>query len=109
MFDLTKDSDIKDLRYDVYNFLNKYGFQDGDRVLKEEREIVEHLCYKLANAIGVVDSRWEPCVIYTGSHNPYYVKFKDLQTGEYVGYYDMEERDRRKIEQRIDEIMGSLF
>jgi len=29
MFDLCKDSDIKDLRFYVYDFLNKYGFDDG--------------------------------------------------------------------------------
>jgi hypothetical protein len=104
MFKLRKDADFKDINFNVYDFLHKYGFSDGDRILKEEKEIAEHLCHRLANEIGVVDNRWEPVVISAAPHNPYYISFNDLQTGELVNYYDLEERERRKIEQRLDEI-----
>jgi len=106
MFDLHKDSDFKDISFNIYDFLHKYGFEDGDRILKEEREIVEHLCRRLAKEIGVVDNHWEPVIISAAPHNPYYINFKDVQTGEMVDYYDMEERERRKIERRFDEIRG---
>ncbi len=105
MFDLRKDSDIKDLRFCVFDFLHKYGFNDGDGILEEEVEIVEHLCHKLANAIGIVDNRWEPIVFASGPHNPYHIKFKDLQTGEIEDYYSMGERESRKLWKRIEEIM----
>jgi len=104
MFNLSKDSEIKDLRFYVYDFMSKSGFGDGDSILKEEEEIVEHLCRKLAKEIGVVDNRWEPLVIST-SYNPFYITFQELQTGEIVRFYDMDEREKRKIERRVDEIM----
>lgn len=36
MFYLKKDMDIKDLRSEVYDFFNRYGFRDGERILQEE-------------------------------------------------------------------------
>jgi len=54
-------------------------------------------------------NHWEPGIISAAPHNPYYIKFKDVQTGEMVDYYDMEERERRKIERRFDEIRGEAL
>ena len=103
MFDLTKDSDNKEIGFYINDFLNKYGFNDGNSILEEEKEIVEALCYKIADALGVIDNRWSPSILETG-HNPFYISFEDTETGELISYFDMEERDRRKIELKIHEL-----
>jgi len=107
MLDLKKVPYSKIRRYRLYDFLTKYGFDDGRGVLPEEREIVKRLCHKLAGDIGVVDKRWKPLII-SSSHSPYYIGFEDLTTGATMDIFDMEERERRKIEKRIDEMMNSV-
>ena len=104
MFNLTKDSEVKVLRPYVYDFLNRYGFNDGDGILDEEKKTVEHLCHKLAKELGLVESRWKPVVV-SCSHNPYYISFEDMPTGKRASFFELGERERRKIEKRIDEIM----
>jgi hypothetical protein len=106
MFDLTMDTPIKELRCWIYDFLNKYGFGDGDHLLPEEEPIVEHLAQQLVDEIGIIDNRWKPRLICTSVHNPYYIGFENLETEEMTGYYEMNEPDRRKIERRLDEIFG---
>jgi hypothetical protein len=107
MFDLTMDTPIKELHCWIDEFLNKYGFGDGDHLSPEEEPIVEHLTQRLVDEIGIVENRWKPCLICTISHNPYYVGFENLEMEEEMtGYYEMNEPDRQKIERRLDEIFG---
>ena len=103
MFDLSKDSDLKEIGFHINDFLSKYGFNDGNYILEEEEEIVEALCHKIADALVVIDNRWKPYILQTG-HNPFYISFEDTETGELISYFDMEERDRRKIELKIHEL-----
>ncbi|MBI5591203.1 MAG: hypothetical protein HY881_12045 [Deltaproteobacteria bacterium] len=103
MFDLTKDSDLKEIGFYIHDFLNKYGFNDGNYILEEEEEIVEVLCHKIADALDVIVNKWKPCILRTG-HNPFYILFEDIETGELISYFDMEERDRRKIDLKIHEL-----
>ncbi|MBW1700428.1 MAG: hypothetical protein JRH18_24265 [Deltaproteobacteria bacterium] len=107
MVELRKDSDFYEISRYVYDFFSKYGFMDGDMLLDDEKEIVKHLCCRLTKAMGTINGRWEPHVMSTCTHNPYYIIFKDLQTNNYVSFYDMEEQHRRKIKERIEEIISS--
>jgi Fe-S-cluster formation regulator IscX/YfhJ len=101
---LKKDAAFKDLSFYRYDFFNQYGFGEGDYFEEGEKEILEHLCHRLAEAIGVIDGRWEPYV-ESSCHNPRYIKFKDLQTGKIVNLHDIEDDDWKQIEQRIEEII----
>jgi hypothetical protein len=87
----------------TYDLMNKYGFGDGRHLLEEEDEILEQICHRFARALGVIDERWEPTVMSTG-HNPFYVAFFDRLNGEIVSFYETDEKDRRKIEERIWEV-----
>jgi len=103
MFSLTKDSNLQEIRFYIYDFLNKYGFNDGSYILKDEEEIVQSLCQEIVKVFGIIDKRWEPSIISSG-HNPFYVAFVDRATGEVLSYYEMEEKDRRSIELKIQEL-----
>ena len=72
MFNLTKDSDLKEIGCHIHNFLNKFGFNDGNSILQEEEEIVEVLCQKIVDAFDIIDKKWKPCIIRS-IHNPFYV------------------------------------
>jgi hypothetical protein len=104
---LKKDSAFKDLRFSVHvgDFFDKYGFGDGDILSDEDVEAVEHLCHRLTEAIGVVDGRWEPYV-ESSCHNPRYIKFKNLQTGDFMNLHEVDDDGWEKIEQRIKGITG---
>jgi hypothetical protein len=101
MFDLTKDSPIKEVMSYIYDFVSKYGFNDGSFILEEEEEIAEHLCHRLVEAIGVIENTWQPTI---SRGHIFYLRFKNLQTGESVQYYDMHEREKRKLEKRFGEL-----
>jgi hypothetical protein len=88
--------------FPVYELLNKYGFSEGSRILPEEKPLVIAACHKLADAIGVVGNRWKPVVVLK---SPCYVGFDDLAdtTGNtFVRFYNMPEREVRKIQERLD-------
>lgn len=87
--------------FPIYELVNKYGFSDGEEILPEEKPALKAACKKLADLIGIVEGRWEP-VVSKASHNPYYVKFYDLTTESYTNFYTMPERERRKIQERLD-------
>jgi hypothetical protein len=106
MFDLTMETQIKELRSWIDDFLNKYGFGDGDHLLPEQEPIVEHLTQRLVDEIGIVDNRWKPWLICTSAHNPYFIGFENLETEEMMEYYQISEPDKQKIQQRLDEIFG---
>lgn len=87
----------------VYDYLSKYGFNDGEGVLEEEKPLCEQEALKLAGMLKKHLVDWEPHVLMTG-HNPYYVCFVNSSTGKYVTFYDMEEKQRRKIQKLLDTI-----
>jgi len=103
-----KDCDFKGFSFSLYvgDFFEKYGFGDGDILYDEDVEAVKHVCHRLAKALGVVDGRWEPYV-ESSCHNPYYIKFRDLQTGDFMNLNEVDDDDGwEKIQQRIEEITG---
>lgn len=110
MFGISKDFQLQDLRFYAGDFLNRYGFDDGDQIAPEERDIARKAAEKLCEAIGVVNGEWKPFVIQS-KHNPYYILFEwvaetneDYSKGESATYYEMNERNKRKIEAREEEI-----
>jgi hypothetical protein len=109
MFGIPKDFELRDLKFYVYDFFNRYGFDDGNRILPEEYDIARRAVEKLCEAIGIVNGEWKP-VIRSG-HNPYYIKFEwvgetngDYTKGEICDFDEMDERNKRKIEKREAEI-----
>lgn len=105
---LDKDCDFKDLGFRLYahEFFEKFGFGDGDVLSEEDVEIIKHLCHRFAKTIGVIDGRWEPFV-ESSCHNPYYIKFKDLQTGQVMNLHDLDDDAWEKIDQRVKEITNT--
>jgi hypothetical protein len=77
----------------VYDILSKYGFGEGDFLIKEEYPLVKKACEYLAKQLGVVDGRWQAIISCDK-----YVLFDDLQEKKTIRYYDMAEKDRRRIE-----------
>ena len=82
----------------VYDILSKYGFGEGDFLIKEEYPLVKKACEYLAKQLGVVDGRWQAIISCDK-----YVLFYDLQEKETIRYYDMAEKDRRRIEVALEQ------
>jgi hypothetical protein len=47
MFNLTKDSDLKEIGCNIHNFLNKFGFNDGNSILQEEEKSLKRFAKRL--------------------------------------------------------------
>ncbi|TSC54131.1 MAG: hypothetical protein LiPW30_757 [Parcubacteria group bacterium LiPW_30] len=110
MFNIPPDFQLRDLICYVYAFFSRAGFDDGDQILPEEEAIAHRAADKLCDAVGVINGEWQTLVI-NSSHNPYYICFTwlgktndDYKKGEIYSYYEMNERDKRKIEKREGEI-----
>lgn len=88
-------------RFTAHEYLNKYGFDDGARVLQEEKSICKLEAEKLANLLEGHVGILEPHVIETG-HNPYYVSFYNPAKDKWICYNDMSEKDRRRLDQILD-------
>lgn len=108
MFSLTKKSSLKEICSEAYSLLNKYGYMNGDDLLPEEEEIVCCASNKLASSLGEIDG-WQPIVIQTVTHNPFYIGFKNSKanTKEIRDFWDLDVKVRRRIEKRIEEL-GNL-
>lgn len=104
--------DIQKIREDIplkeimhryrYDLLNRYGFGEGEYLLPEEVPLIETARDALVKLMGVVEKRWKPC---SGKADCPYIYFEDLKLGETNDYYNMNERDRRIIDVRIDEVL----
>jgi len=105
MYNLTKNMSIYDLGFHIYDFLSKRGFNEGNQILEEEEPVAEYLCKKLVHEIGVIENKWES-IAFSTFHNPHVIYFENLETGEITDYYNMDERDKRMIEKRLDEIFS---
>ena len=88
-------------RFTAHEYLNRYGFDDGDRILQEEKSICKLEAEKLANLLKGHVGILEPHVIETG-HNPYYVSFYHPVKDKWICYHDMSEKDRRRLDQILD-------
>ncbi|MBF0160223.1 MAG: hypothetical protein HQL58_11945 [Magnetococcales bacterium] len=91
--------------FSAYQYLTKYGFDDGHDVLPEEESICCREAHKLADVLKEHLLEWEPVVTETMGHNPYYVTFQHAYTGEYTSFYSMDTRDQRKISKLIDQLI----
>lgn len=107
-----KKKDIQKIREDIplreiirryrYDLLNRYGFGEGEDLLPEEVPVIEMARDALVKLIGIVEKRWKP---RSGKADCPYIYFEDLKSGETNHYYNMNERDRRMIDLRIDEVL----
>lgn len=88
-------------RFTVHEYLNRYGFDDGCRILKEEKDICKLEAEKLVNLLKGHVGILEPHVIETG-HNPYYVSFYHPVKDKWICYNDMSEKDRRRLDQILE-------
>ncbi|MBF0116993.1 MAG: hypothetical protein HQM04_18365 [Magnetococcales bacterium] len=89
-------------RFTAGEYLNRYGFDDGHRILPDEKAICKLEAEKLANLLKGHVGILEPNVIETG-HNPYYVAFYHPVKKKSICYHDMSEKDRRRLNQILDE------
>jgi hypothetical protein len=83
----------------IYDLFNRHGFMEGDALIAEEKPLVEAACHYLANALEVIEQRWQPIIAISSQH---YVKFEDTKTQEITDYYSMSEKDRRKVNAIVD-------
>jgi hypothetical protein len=97
-------------RFNIFELLNKYAFNDGEDVLPEERLFIQAACKKFAIQLGTVAGRWKP-VVFETSHSPYYVMFQDCTAAEekYYRYDDLSVQERRYMDAVIEQRFNGRF
>ena len=85
----------------THNLLSKYGFNDGDDIPSEIRNIIKKRVKELAKALDGVCG-FKSCVVETPVHNPYYLAFKMGE--DYYSYQDFPP----EVKWKIDKILESL-
>lgn len=104
---LNSEATIQEIVSYAYSLFNKFGFDDGDIIPREDKWIVELYANKLAEALGTIDGIWQPYVIGTILHNPYYIRFSKSELEESLDYWSLDEDTQSKIDEALDKIDGS--
>lgn len=78
----------------VYDLWLKNGLY---QLVDEEESFVAMMCDYLVRELGVIDDRWKAVSF------AHYVLFNDLRANRMVNYYDLAEKDRRKIDAVLTE------
>jgi hypothetical protein len=93
----------------LYDFLDKYGFNDGHDLYPEEENEVRILCEKIVEQSGIIGCKWKPYVIETCGHSPCYIRFKNIETGYDHCFFDMDIKEKDEIEAILRPIRDKLF
>lgn len=93
------DNFIKGL--DFYEIFNKWGFNDGADLIKEERVLYEKFLRILHSKISKV-GELSLNLVHTFTHNPIFIKFYDETDGISYDLYDLDSHTRNAIESIIE-------
>lgn len=90
---------INDL--DFYTIFDKWGFNDGADLIKEERILYENFLKILHGKISKV-GELSLNLVHTFTHNPFFIKFYDETDGISYDLYELDSHTRNAIESIIE-------
>jgi hypothetical protein len=87
-----------------YDFLNKWGFMDGDMLRKKDKPIIKDLVKNIVENAPPIDD-WKAIAVETG-HNPYYICFMNADEDNWIDFYDIKDPIKRlKIEKILSPVV----
>lgn len=102
MFNLSKESSIQEICLEFHQLCNKWGYMDGADLLSEEATVIQYACNKLVDFLGKIGD-WQPKIVGTGTHNPFYIYFENTKTKKQCDYWDLDVKVRREFEKKMAE------
>jgi hypothetical protein len=91
----TNKTPIVNIIYDLYGDFYHKHCDWQNRMLDEEIPIVKNAIKQFAKELGEIKSK---NTIWKTIYFDHYIKFKNLDNGDYFSYFDLEEIDRRYID-----------
>jgi len=82
-----------------YNYFNKWGFQDGEDIIEDEKEILEELLTNIVKKISPFNN-YSFCVVETG-HNPYYIVIETTNSSTFLRLDDLPKLEQMYVEKKV--------
>ena len=97
------DSILSEFHFD--DFVNKWGFMDGEMLAKEARPVIEQLIDDIVEHAPIIEG-FTPIAMRTSTHNPCYIVFEKEGEDEFIRYGEF---DDPLLELKIKKVLEPII